>query len=122
MSPWLLSVDVVSVLVFVTLGRGTHNEEGTIEGIANTAAPFLIALVIGWLLTRAWRAPTSLRVGGGVLVTTIVAGMLVRRFVFDEGTAASFIIVATVFLTATMLGWRALADAIDRRRAAAATP
>jgi hypothetical protein len=112
----------VSVLVFVTLGRGTHNEEGTIEGIAITAAPFLIALVIGWLLTRAWRAPTSLRVGGGVLVTTIVAGMLVRRFVFDEGTAASFIIVATVFLTATMLGWRALADAIDRRRAAAATP
>jgi len=121
MSPWLLSLDVVSVLVFVALGRGTHNEEGTIEGIAVTAAPFLIALGIGWLLTRAWQAPTSLRVGSGVLVTTIVAGMLLRRFVFDEGVAVSFMIVATVFLTAAILGWRAMAGAIARRRAAAVT-
>jgi hypothetical protein len=119
MSPWLLSLDVASVVVFVVLGRETHNEEGTIEGLVVTAAPFLIALVAGWGITRAWQAPISLRVGGGVLVTTIVGGMLLRRFVFDEGTATSFMIVATVFLTAAILGWRMLAAAIVRRRAAA---
>jgi hypothetical protein len=119
MSPWLLSLDVVSVLLFVILGRGTHDEEGTIEGFVVTAAPFLIALSLGWLLTRAWRAPASLPVGGGVLVTTIVTGMLLRRFLFDEGTAASFIVVATVFLTACLLGWRLVAVAVVRRRSAA---
>ena len=122
MSPWLLSLDVVSVLAFVALGRETHDEEGTIEGIVVTAAPFLIALAAGWLLTRAWQTPISLRVGGGVLVTTIAGGMLLRRFVFEEGTATSFIVVATVFLTTCLLGWRALARLISRRRTAAAAP
>ena len=122
MSPWWLSLDVVSVLVFIAMGRGTHNEEGTIEGIVVTAAPFLIALGVGWLITRAWQAPTSLRVGAGVLTTTIVGGMLLRRFVFDEGTATSFMIVATLFLSACLLGWRALAGLIARRRTAAAAP
>ena len=122
MSPWLLSLDVVSVLLFVALGRGTHNEEGTIEGIAVTAAPFLIALSVGWLITRAWHAPTSLRVGVGVLATTIVGGMLLRHFVLDEGTAISFMIVATLFLSACLLGWRALAGVFARRRTAAAAP
>jgi hypothetical protein len=35
--------------------------------------------------------------------------MLLRNLVFDRGTALPFIIVATIFLGATMYGWRALA-------------
>jgi hypothetical protein len=35
--------------------------------------------------------------------------MVLRHFVFDDGTATAFIIVATVFLCAFLNGWRALA-------------
>jgi hypothetical protein len=36
-------------------------------------------------------------------------GMVLRNLVFDRGTAPAFVIVATAFLGATMLGWRRLA-------------
>jgi hypothetical protein len=36
--------------------------------------------------------------------------------VFDRGTATSFVIVATLFLGACLVGWRAAAAAMDRRR------
>ena len=35
---------------------------------------------------------------------------IIQREVFERGTAPAFVIVATVFLGATMLGWRALAE------------
>jgi hypothetical protein len=39
---------------------------------------------------------------------TVVMGMVLRNMVFNRGTAAAFIIVATVFLGITMFSWRAL--------------
>jgi RsiW-degrading membrane proteinase PrsW (M82 family) len=39
---------------------------------------------------------------------TVVMGMVLRNYLFDRGTAPAFIIVATLFLGATMLGWRAV--------------
>jgi hypothetical protein len=50
-----------------------------------------------------------------VLGYTVLMGMVLRNFAFDRGTALPFVIVATLFLAATMLGWRAVAA----RRAAA---
>jgi hypothetical protein len=47
---------------------------------------------------------------------TILVGMIVRNAVFDRGTAVSFVIVATVFLGACIVGWRAGFRAIARRR------
>ncbi|MEO5898586.1 MAG: DUF3054 family protein, partial [Ilumatobacteraceae bacterium] len=38
-------LDVVSVVVFVAIGRRSHDESGSVvAGIAKVAAPFLIAL------------------------------------------------------------------------------
>ena len=39
---------------------------------------------------------------------TVLVGMIVRNLVFDRGTATSFVIVATIFLGVTLVGWRAL--------------
>ena len=116
MSKWLLSYDVAGVLVFVVAGRANHGAEETATGILHTAGPFLIALGLGWLVTRAWQDPASLRTGVGVLVVTIVAGMLIRRFVFDDGIQLSFVLVASAFLTLFLLGWR-VAGTLARRRA-----
>jgi Protein of unknown function (DUF3054) len=39
-------------------------------------------------------------------VTTVALGMVLRKFVFDDGTATAFVIVATVFTGAVLNGWR----------------
>lgn len=100
--------DVASVLVFVTVGRRNHNEGTAIDGVITVATPFLIALAIGWLVSRAWRRPMSLRIGAIVWMTTVVVGLLLRNRVFDRGTATAFVIVAVLFLGAVLLGWRVM--------------
>jgi MFS-type transporter involved in bile tolerance (Atg22 family) len=100
------ALDVLAVVIFVALGRRSHDESTSLLAIA---APFLIALAIGWLATRAWHSPTVLRTGAAVWVITVVCGVLLRRFVFDRGTAASFIVVTTLVLGLFLLGWRAVA-------------
>lgn len=115
MSKWLLSYDLGAVLVFVVAGRANHGAEETATGILHTAGPFLIALVAGWAVTRAWEDPASLRTGAGVLVVTVGVGMVLRRFLFDDGIQLSFVLVAAAFLTLFLLGWR-LGAAVSRRR------
>ena len=106
---WSAVVDVLCIVIFVAIGRKNHDEGEAAAGIFRVAAPFLIAAVAGWLATQAWKRPLELRTGAIVWVTTIVLGMILRRFVFDDGTATAFIIVATVFLCAFLNGWRAIA-------------
>jgi hypothetical protein len=105
----LLVLDPIAVVGFVAIGRDTHDEDATLAGLVETAAPFLIALGLGWLAFRAWRTPLRLSTGAGIAGVTIVLGMLLRRVVFDEGTAAAFVVVATVFLGAALVGWRVVA-------------
>lgn len=99
--------DVVSIVVFVALGRKSHDEGGNIVvGTLKVAAPFLIALALGWLAARAWHHPTAPTSGMTIWVVTIVGGMLLRHFVFDRGTALAFIIVASAFTLLFLVGWR----------------
>jgi hypothetical protein len=48
---------------------------------------------------------------------TLVIGMVLRSAVWDDGTAAAFVIVATAFLGLTLVGWRLALALIDRRLA-----
>ncbi len=64
---------------------------------------------------RAWRNPASIQTGLGVLASTYVVGMLLRRFFFDDGTALAFLLVAAGFLTLFLLGWRLIALGVERR-------
>lgn len=112
----VIGLDVVAVVAFATLGRRSHDEGLGVVGVVDTAAPFLLGLVLAWVVLRAWRRPTHLATGLGVAAITVVVGMVLRRTAFDEGTAASFVVVATLFLTTAMLGWRLVVVALDRRR------
>lgn len=102
----MLLLDPAAILVFVAIGRDTHDEAPGLAGLATTAAPFLIAMAAGWVLMRAWRDPASVRTGTGVWATTVAGGMLVRRLAFGDGTAVAFVVVAAVFLGLFLLGWR----------------
>lgn len=102
-------VDVVAILVFVMLGRRSHHEAGSfLSATLKVAAPFLIALVAGWLVARAWKAPTAFGTGVTIWLVTVVGGMLLRRFAFSKGTATPFIIVASIFTLIFLVGWRML--------------
>jgi uncharacterized membrane protein (GlpM family) len=109
-------LDTVAIVLFVAIGRRNHDQDPAITGTMFTAAPFLIGLAAGWLVTRAWRSPFSLITGAIVWLVTIVVGMVLRNLMFDRGTAASFVVVATLFTGASLLGWRAVAAIATRQR------
>jgi MFS-type transporter involved in bile tolerance (Atg22 family) len=106
---WSAVTDVLCIVIFVAIGRRNHDEGEAASGIFSVAAPFLIAAVAGWLASQAWKKPIELQTGVIIWLTTIILGMVLRHFIFDDGTATAFIIVATVFLCAFLNGWRAIA-------------
>lgn len=107
--PLALVLDAALVLVFVALGRQEHDDASEARNVLAIAAPFWIGLAAGWAAARVWRAPWAIRTGLVIWPVVIVVGMLARRFLFDDGTAVAFVIVATLFLGACLVGWRALA-------------
>lgn len=102
------------MLIFVVAGLRNHSEDTAVGEVLSIAAPFLIALAVGWLVSRAWRQPMNLRNGAIIWASTIVVGLLLRNLVFARGVATSFIVVTTLFLGALLLGWRAIAGRITR--------
>ncbi len=110
------AVDVLLIIVFVAIGRRSHDETGNIAvGTLKVAAPFLIALVVGWVVAKAWTDPMSVRSGAIVWVSTVAVGMLLRKFAFGKGTAPAFIIVATFTLCLFLMGWRGIVTAKEKR-------
>jgi hypothetical protein len=109
-----LLADVVSVIVFCTIGRRSHAEGLTVAGIAQTAWPFLAGTAVGWLLIGGWRRPfTVIPTGVTVWVCTVVGGMLLRKAT-SAGVSTSFVVVASLSTAVLLLGWRAAA-ALFRR-------
>ncbi|NYF96615.1 DUF3054 domain-containing protein [Janibacter cremeus] len=110
-----LGIDVVIIAVFTLLGRRTHDEALDPAGWWHTAWPFLVGLVLGWALVVVIRRTWPLRWVDGVPVwlATLVTGMLLRA-ASGQGTAAPFVVVATLFLAATLIGWRLVAGRLAR--------
>lgn len=111
-------VDAVLVLIFAVIGRASHDEGPA--GFLLTAWPFLVALVVGHalaaLLPGRPRRPWSVMWGVVVWVVTVAGGMLLRLATGDTAQVP-FIIVATLTLGVLLVGWRAIAALLRRRRA-----
>jgi hypothetical protein len=110
------AIDVVLVLVFVLIGRASHTEGFSVPGTLETLWPFLVGLVVGHIVMRAWRRPFAvLWTGVGVWISTVVIGMLLR-LASAQGVELSFVIVAAIVLGVFLLGWRGIALLVTRRR------
>ena len=47
------ALDAASIVVFVAIGRRSHDEDGNaVVGVLQVAAPFVIALLVAWLAAR----------------------------------------------------------------------
>ncbi len=111
-----VGLDTFVVVLFAALGLRTHEQESAYAAVLETAAPFLIGLGVAWLVARAWRRPTAILTGLVIWPVTVLLGMAVRRGLFDRGTATSFVVVATLFLGAFLVGWRIAWRLVDQRR------
>lgn len=109
-APVIFVVDVICVIIFSIAGRSAHGGVHGVADVANVAWPFLIALVVGWMIVGGTRrtAPRTLTDGVIVFVATLAGGMLIRGAT-GGGTAAAFVMVASGFLALTLIGWRLLA-------------
>jgi Protein of unknown function (DUF3054) len=107
--------DIAAIIVFVAIGRRNHDEGEALDGIFTVAAPFLIALVIGWIVARAWSKPMQVETAFIIWPITVAVGMLLRNLVFDRGTALPFIIVATIAVGVFLVGWRMVVARVSSR-------
>jgi hypothetical protein len=101
---WLILVDIVAVLIFVSIGRDVHGHVDDLRGIIKTAWPFAVGVVAGWLITRHWRSVlgwTAII----VWLATVAIGMILR-VIAAQGIAVPFIFVSLGFFALTLLGWR----------------
>ncbi|MFI2104950.1 DUF3054 domain-containing protein [Isoptericola sp. NPDC019693] len=109
--------DLVCVAVFTLVGTANHDTGGDVGHVALVGLTFVVGLAVGWLATRAWRAPAQVwPTGVAVWFATVALGLVLRPVLGVGGVEVSFAIVTAVFLGVTMLGWRALAALAARRR------
>lgn len=117
---WPLAADLACVLALAVGGKSSH-EAGESDWVLLVIAwPFAVAagLTHAWLVSRGRRTERAWTEGATVVAATYLLGMLLR-VISGRGLAPGFLVVAGLFLAATMLGWRAavqLAGVTRRRR------
>lgn len=112
---WLL-LDLVLVVLFAVAGRSSHEEGLDAAGVAHTAWPFVVGLLVGWAVILLRRTPPE-SLGAGVVawLATLLGGMALRVLT-DAGTAVPFVVVATLVTGASLVGWRLVVAAVRRWR------
>jgi hypothetical protein len=100
--------DLLAVLLFAALGRSTHAEVVDTSGVLTTAAPFLLGLLLGWLVVRGWHAPLRLPIGVAVWAGTVIVGLGVRA-AFTHRLPLTFVLISSAVLALFLLGWRVVA-------------
>lgn len=112
--PWFLIADLVLVAVFAALGRNAHDQRAW--GALETAWPFLVGALVGWVLIRAHRRPAALFPTGVVVwLSAEIVGMLLRMAT-GQGTALAFVLVSLGVLGLFLLGYRLVVHLVGRSR------
>jgi hypothetical protein len=112
----LLLIDVALVVLFAGLGRRSHERGLSVLGIMETAAPFLVALLVFAAVTRFPTTSNRVWPHGVVLWVGTVALGLILRVLTGATAALPFVIVAAVTLGILLLGRRAVASLVAARK------
>ena len=113
---WPLLADLVCVLALALGGKNTHDGSDSSWVVLVIAWPFAVAALVahGVLVWRSWPASRIWPAGVLALAVTYVLGMGLRA-ASGRGLAPGFLVVAFLFLAATMLGWRLVAALTSNR-------
>ena len=115
-----LVADLVAVLVFVLVGRRSHDEGSALAGTVATAWPFVVGAAAGEVAALRL-PPRSLRTGAVVVAGAVAVGLPLRRLA-GGGTPVSFVLVATTALALLVLGWRVALRVSQRGRPTVQVP
>nr|WP_300149563.1 DUF3054 domain-containing protein [Propionicimonas sp.] len=99
-----LTYDIVLVFVFAAVGRLAHGEDLSLLGA--TAWPFLMATIVGSLVSSWRRGTWWVQALTAWLITTIGGTLL--RLVSGGTVAPAFIGMTAAVLALFLIGWRAL--------------
>lgn len=112
--PLFLIVDLVLVTIFAALGRNAHAQSPW--GALETAWPFMVGVLVGWVISRAHRRPAALFPTGVVVwLSAEVIGMLLRMAT-GQGTALAFGAVSLGVLGLFLVGYRLVMFLVGRVR------
>ena len=111
----MFGADLLVLVVFVLVGRRSHDEGSGLEGFLRVWWPFAVALVVATIVSGTWRAPLEWRRAIVAWLVTVALGMVLRIAVQGRDFKPSFVIVTTVFVGAGMLGWRAVARRVTTK-------
>jgi len=100
-----LLIDALAVVLFAAIGRASHGEELSVGGLAGTAWPFLVAVVVGWVLASRLGGGSWWREGLITWAATVGLGMALRVLA-GQGAAPGFVVVTSLVLGVFLLGWR----------------
>ena len=114
MKRWFWVLDALVVVSFVAIGRDSHGFANDFAATLQVALPFLLALSVGVGIAMVWMDPTSWLAGLQIAAVTVVGGLMLRKYVFDDGTATTFVLLTAGWMTAWMVGWRLVAALIVR--------
>ncbi len=99
-----LAIDLIAVIIFAFIGRMSHEHGLTLIGIFSTAAPFLVAAALGFIVGRF--VTTNLALQGLIVWLFAVNLGMILRVAFGGGFAISFYIVTTIALFVLIVLWR----------------
>jgi len=114
MKRWFWVLDTLVVVSFVVIGRDSHGFTDDLGATLEVALPFLLALSVGIGITMAWMDPTTWLGGLVIAAVTVIGGLALRKYVFHDGTASTFVWLTAGWMTAWMVGWRLVAALITR--------
>ncbi len=111
-----LIADLACVLALAIGGKSSHDASESDWVVLAIVWPYAVAagLAHAWLASRGRQTRQVWPEGAIVLALTYVLGM-VLRVISGRGVAPGFLIVAAIFLAATMLGWRVVVQLATRR-------
>lgn len=114
MKRWFWVLDASVVVSFVVIGRDSHGFTNNWGATLEVALPFLLALSVGIGVVMLWMDPMNWAAGLVIAAVTVIGGLALRKYVFGDGTATTFVWLTAGWMTAWMVGWRLLAALITR--------
>ncbi|AZA12569.1 DUF3054 domain-containing protein [Corynebacterium choanae] len=108
----VFSLDVVSILLFALLARLAHRSSlgFSISGWLDTAWPFLLGVVISWVIIAVAKLRPSAIAPTGIIVwlVTVATGLTIWGLRHGAIPHWSFILVASTVSGVLLLGYRAV--------------
>lgn len=107
-------LDILAIALFALFARMAHQSEDmplNFLGWLSTLWPFLIGLVLSWVLILAlkWEGRRLVPAGVSAWIITVVVGLVIWSIRNGAIPHWSFIMVATIMSGILMFAWRGLA-------------